>query len=76
MVKKYKKDYNLTFIFGIIYIVFENPVKLFFARKKLKKLILKKLNDIPPYYIMYPGRDKSVALKDSVLSPQFPKYKK
>lgn len=53
-----------------------NPVKLFFARKKLKKLILKKLNDIPPYYIMYPGRDKSVALKDSVLSPQFPKYKK
>lgn len=28
-----------------------NPVKLFFARKKLKKLILKKLNDIPPYYI-------------------------
>lgn len=53
-----------------------NPVKLFFARKKLKKLILKKLNDIPPYYIMYPGRDKSVALKDSVFSPQFPKYKK
>ena len=37
---------------------------------------IKKLNDIPPYYIMYPGRDKSVALKDSVFSPQFPKYKK
>lgn len=53
-----------------------NPVKLFFARKKLKKLILKKLNNIPSYYIMYPGRDKSVALKDSVLNPQFPKYKK
>lgn len=51
-----------------------NPVKLFFAKKKLKKMILKKLNDIPPYYIMYPGRDKSVALKDYVLNPQFPKY--
>lgn len=31
MVKNTKKDYNLTFIFGIIYIVFENPVKLFFC---------------------------------------------
>ena len=42
-------------------------------RIKLIKELLKKANEIPPYYIMYPGRDKSVALKDSVLKPQFPK---
>ena len=36
--------------------------------------MLEELNSIPPYYIMYPGRDKSVALQKSVLSPQYPKY--
>lgn len=43
------------------------------AKAKLIKELLKKANEIPPYYIMYPGRDKSIALKDSVLKPQFPK---
>lgn len=52
-----------------------NLLKLFFARKKIGKILLQKINEIPPYYIMYPGRDKSVARKDSVLHPQFPKYK-
>ena len=52
-----------------------NPFKLWRAKAKLVKEILKKVNEIPPYYIMYPGRDKSVALKDSVLNPQFPRGK-
>ena len=50
-----------------------NPLKLWLGKAKLIKELLKKANDIPPYYIMYPGRDKSIALKDSVLKPQFPK---
>ena len=37
--------------------------------------LLKQLNDIPPYYVMYPGKDKSVALKESVLRPEYPKAK-
>ena len=36
--------------------------------------MLDEINSIPPYYIMYPGRDKSVALKESVLDPQYPRY--
>lgn len=51
------------------------PLKLYFVRKKLKKILLQKINEIPAYYVMYPGRDKSVASKDHVLNPQFPKYK-
>ena len=50
-----------------------HPIKLLLGKAKLMKELLKKVNEIPPYYIMYPGRDKSVALKDSVLHPQFPK---
>lgn len=50
-----------------------NPLKLWLGKAKLIKELLKKANEIPPYYIMYPGRDKSIALKDSVLKPQFPK---
>ena len=46
-----------------------NPLKL----KEMEKELLYKINQIPPYYIMYQGRDKSVALKDSVLSPEYPK---
>ena len=34
--------------------------------------LLEEINSIPPYYIMYPGRDKSVALQESVLHPQYP----
>ena len=39
--------------------------------KELEKELLYKINNIPPYYIMYQGRDKSVALKDSVLPPEY-----
>jgi oleate hydratase len=43
---------------------------------KLPKMInslLEEINRIPPYYKMYPGRDKSVSDKKSVLDPKFPK---
>ena len=48
-----------------------NPLKL----KKIKEKLLGRINGIPSYYIMYPGRDKSVALKKSVLHPKYPKDK-
>lgn len=48
-----------------------NPFKV----GELKRELLKKLNDIPPYYIMYQGKDQSVTLQKSVLDPQFPKVK-
>lgn len=48
-----------------------NPLKL----AEMKKALLTKVNDIPPYYIMYPGRDQSVATKKSVLDPKYPKQK-
>jgi oleate hydratase len=41
--------------------------------KKVKKQALDFLNSVPPYYIGYSGRDKSVAMKESVLNPKFPK---
>lgn len=37
-----------------------NPLKLWLGKAKLIKELLKKANEIPPYYIMYPGRDKSI----------------
>jgi hypothetical protein len=43
---------------------------------KLPKMVndlLDQLNRIPQYYKMYPGRDKSVPDKKSVLNPMFPK---
>lgn len=46
-----------------------NPLKAGEAKKKL----LKRINAVPDYYIRYPGRDKSVAAKKSVLHPQYPK---
>lgn len=46
-----------------------NPLKL----KEMQKELLYKVNNIPPYYVMYPGRDKSVATKESVLNPAYPK---
>jgi len=49
-----------------------NPLKF----NKIKHEILYKINSIPPYYIMYPGRDKSVATKKSILNPAYPKEKK
>lgn len=48
-----------------------NPLKL----NEMKKGLLTKINRIPPYYIMYPGRDKSVATQKSVLNPEYPKEK-
>lgn len=48
-----------------------NPLKL----SKMKKKLLAKVNAIPPYYIQYPGRDKSIAQKESVLDPKYPKVK-
>jgi len=45
-----------------------NPLKL----GEMKKALLEKINQIPPYYKMYPGRDQSVPDKKSVLSPGFP----
>jgi oleate hydratase len=45
-----------------------NPLEL----NKIKKAILDYLNSIPPYYILYTGRDQSVPEKESVLHPQFP----
>lgn len=39
----------------------------------MKAVALSLVNSLPPYNIMYPGRDKTVALSDSVLDPQFPK---
>ena len=42
---------------------------------EMKKELLHKVNSIPPYYIMYQGKDQSVAHKKSVLNPEFPKTK-
>lgn len=55
---------------------FSELLKLYRGRKQLKTAVLKKINDIPAYYVMYPGRDKSVAEKDHVLKPGFPRYQK
>lgn len=46
-----------------------NPLKM----KEMKKELLYKVNNIPPYYILYQGRYKSVATKESVLSSAYPK---
>jgi len=46
-----------------------NPLKI----KSLEKQLLDKVNEIPPYYTMYLGRDKTVPLKRSVLNPEAPK---
>jgi len=48
-----------------------NPLKL----PEMKRELLAKLNNIPPYYVMYPGKDQSVAKKAAVLNPQYPKDK-
>lgn len=46
-----------------------NPLKM----KDMMNEMLAQINSLPPYDIMYQGRDKSVAMKDSVLSPGYPK---
>lgn len=45
-----------------------NPLKL----NEMKIALLKQINEIPPYYIMYPGKDPSVATKKAVLKPEYP----
>ena len=44
-----------------------------FELLKLKRTLLEQINAIPPYYKMYPGRDRTVPDKKSVLDPMFPK---
>ena len=39
----------------------------------LKETMAARVNSTPPYYIMYPGKDKSIALSESVLNPKYPK---
>lgn len=46
-----------------------NPLKM----GDMVKELVQKINEIPPYYVRYPGRDKSVAKKKSILSPEWPK---
>jgi oleate hydratase len=46
-------------------------VNLFKLNEERKKF-LKFLNSVPPYYVLYTGRDPSVAQKESVLHPKFP----
>jgi oleate hydratase len=43
------------------------------ALPKLKKKLIARINSIPSYYVMYPGRDRSVSNKEAVLNPQYPK---
>lgn len=50
-----------------------NPLQMARRVPELKQNLVERINRIPPYYIMYPGRDKSVAQQSSVLDPQFPK---
>lgn len=51
------------------------PAKLIGMLGKLnemKKLIVKRLNEIPPYYYGYTGRDRTVPEKQSILNPKYP----
>lgn len=50
-----------------------NLLKLAKNKDKIEEKIINAINDIPPYMVMYPGRDKSVATKKKVLDPQYPK---
>ncbi len=50
-----------------------NPIQLAKQLPELKDALLEEINRIPPYYIMYQGRDKTVATSKSVLSPEYPK---
>ena len=52
-----------------------NPAKLIGMIGKInevKKLILKRINEIPPYYHNYTGRDRTVPLQTSILNPRYP----
>lgn len=51
-----------------------NRMKFAKNKDRILEIALNKINEIPPYYTMYPGRDKSVATKKSMLNPEFPKW--
>lgn len=50
-----------------------NPLKLVKNKDLIEEKIIDAINDIPPYMVMYPGRDKSVATKKQILNPEYPK---
>lgn len=49
-----------------------NPLKI----NEMKKKLVAAINEIPPYYAMYLGRDQTVPLKKYVLHPEAPKTDK
>ena len=51
-----------------------NPLKLVAEKDKIEELVLNKLNTMPPYYVMYQGKDQTIPQKESVLNPEYPKY--
>lgn len=53
-----------------------DPIKLVEGKEEIERLLLERINNIPSYYTMYPGRDKTVAKKKAVLQPKYPIYKK
>lgn len=46
-----------------------------FKLRKVKNVLINRINEVPPYYIMYQGCDQTVALKKSTLNPKYPKVK-
>lgn len=52
-----------------------DPVQLTEQMPVLKHELVERFNHVPPYYVLYPGRDKSIAQKAAVLHPQYPKDK-
>ena len=50
-----------------------NPLLLVKNKSKIEEVLFDAINDIPPFMVMYPGRDKSVATKKSILDPKYPK---
>lgn len=50
-----------------------NPMQLMKELPEIKDNALRFVNRLPPYDIMYPGRDKSIAEKESVLNPAYRK---
>lgn len=51
------------------------PLQAVYQLTGLEKELLQKINSIPPYYVMYQGKNQSIAHKKSVLNPEFPKIK-
>lgn len=45
------------------------------ALPAIQKMLLDYVNNVPPYYQMYLGRDKTIPLKESVLHPKAPHSK-